>query len=235
MRSLSALAAALTTCAIASPLLADPSSRPSAVVAVFDFRSSGPDAAALADRVRRATKEALPGAALVTREEIHALLPDLGEGCAGNCAVRAGRNLIADLVVSGDVSRRGEGFALSLELRETREGDLISTASAAAPNAEALASAIATATADLFRPLSIPASASGAPGKAAPAEPPAFAVGAPQLPAPPGPLGPAPEGLTVDYDVDADVLVLFDQARTAERRLRKMRRRPGTPWRRPPE
>jgi TPR repeat protein len=76
--------------------------------------------------------------------------------------------------------------------------------------------AAATATADLFRPLSLPASAAASPDKARAAEPAAFSVGAPALPQPPGPLGTAPESLTVDYDVDADVLVLYDQARTAE-------------------
>jgi TPR repeat protein len=216
MRSLPALAAALSTCAIVLPSFADPSPRPSAVVAVLDFRSAGADPAALTDRVRRAAKEALPLAALVSREETHALLPDLMEGCAGSCAVRAGRMLIADLVVSGEVTRKDGGLVLSLELRETREGDLVGTATAKGANAEELAGAAATATADLFRPLSVPASASSDPGKARAAEPAAFAVGTPQLPAPPGPLGPVPEGLTVDYDVDADVLVLYDQARTAD-------------------
>jgi len=218
MRSLSPVAAALLASAIASPSFADPKERPSAVVAVLEFRAplGAADSVSLADRVRRAAKEALPGAALVSREETRALLPDLVEGCAGDCAVRAGRNLIADLVVSGAVSRREQGFFLSLELRETREGELVNSATASGAGVEELAAAAATATADLFRPLSLPTSAASNPGKARAVEPAAFAVGAPVLPQPPGPLGAAPEGLTVDYDVDADVLVLYDQARTAD-------------------
>ena len=218
MRSLQPVAAALLASAIASPSLAEPRERPSAVVAVLDFRAlpGTVDSLSLADRVRRAAKEALPTAALVSREETNALLPDLAEGCAGDCAVRAGRNLIADLVVSGAAGRREQRLFLSLEMRETREGELVNSVTVTAASAEELAGAAATATADLLRPLSLPASAAANPGKARAAEPAAFAVGAPALPEPPGPLGAAPEGLTVDYDVDADALVLYDRARTAD-------------------
>ena len=218
MRSSSSFVAALLASAIASPSLAEPRERPSAVVAVLDFRAAPgtADSVSLADRVRRAAKESLAGAALVTPEEIRALLPDLVEGCAGDCAVRAGRNLIADLVVSGAIGRRDQALFLSLELRETREGELVNSVTAIGASADELAGAAATATADLFRPLSLPASAAANPGKARAGEPAAFAVGTPALPQAPGPLDSAPEGLTVDYDVEADVLVLYDQARTAD-------------------
>jgi len=218
MRSLSPVAAALLASAIASPSLAAPRERPSAVIAVLDFRAAprSGDGASLADRVRRAARETFPGAALVSREETRALLPDLIDGCAGDCAVRAGRNLIADLVVSGVAGSGERGLFLSLELRETREGELVNSVTVAGATADDLAAAAASATADLLRPLSLPASAAANPAKARAAEPAAFSVGAPALPQPPGPLGPAPEGLTVDYDVDADVLVLYDQARTAD-------------------
>ena len=218
MRSFSPVAAALLASAIASPSFAAPRERPSAVIAVLDFRAAPgtADGALLADRVRRAARETLPGAALVSREETRALLPDLVDGCAGDCAIRAGRNLIADLVVSGAAGSGDRGLFLSLELRETREGELVNSVTATGATADELAAAAASATADLLRPLSLPASAAANPAKARTAEPAAFTVGAEALPQPPGPLGPAPEGLTVDYDVDADVLVLYDQARTAD-------------------
>ena len=104
MRSLKAAVATLLSCAIASPTFADPPPRPTTIVAVLEFRSAvaGVDPAALAEAVRSASKDALPSAALVSRDEIAALLPDLVPGCARDCAVRAGRSLIADLIANLD-------------------------------------------------------------------------------------------------------------------------------------
>ncbi|MFL5407196.1 MAG: hypothetical protein ACJ79O_15255, partial [Myxococcales bacterium] len=120
MRSLPNAVAVLLTFAIASSSLANPPPhKPTAVIAVFEFRSTVPGVAPLADTVRRAAKESLPRAALVSGTEISALLPDLPAGCAGECAVRAGRSLIADLVVSGQIGRNADALVVSLELRET--------------------------------------------------------------------------------------------------------------------
>ncbi|MFL5430079.1 MAG: hypothetical protein ACJ79M_10730 [Myxococcales bacterium] len=214
MRSLPNAVAVLLTFAIASSSLANPPPhKPTAVIAVFEFRSTVPGVAPLADTVRRAAKESLPRAALVSGTEISALLPDLPAGCAGECAVRAGRSLIADLVVSGQVGRNADALVVSLELRETHDGEVVTTSSANAAASADLAAAASAAAADLFRPLSVPASAAG---KARTAEPAAFAIGAPAKPELPPALGPAPEGLVIDYDVDADVQALYDKARSTD-------------------
>ena len=211
MRSLPTAVAALLTCAIASPTLADPPpQKPTVVVAVFDFRSTVPG---IEGSVRKAAKESLPGAALVSGTEISALLPDLPAGCAGECAVRAGRSLIADLVVSGQVARSADALVVSLELRETHDGELVGTSTANAAKSADLPAAASAAAADLFRPLTVPASAAGKPKAAEPA---AFAIGAKALPELPPALGPAPEGLVVDYDVEADVQALYDKARSTD-------------------
>jgi TPR repeat protein len=214
MRSLPTAVAALYTCAIASPSLADPPpQKPTAVVAVFEFRSTVPGVAPLEGSVRKAAQDSLPGAALVSGTEISALLPDLPAGCKGECAVRAGRSLIADLVVSGQIARGADAFVVSLELRETHDGELVGTSTANAAASADLAAAASAATADLFQPLTVPASAAG---KARAAEPAAFAIGAPAKPEMPPALGPAPEGLVVDYDVDSDVQALYDKARSTD-------------------
>src|SRR5882672_6646743 len=129
--SRSALAASL---AALLPLAALADDATPEVVAVLEPRSilEGDDAklvdtAQLGERVRAAARAALDEARVLPREEtlfrLMQIEPD--EDCADRCDVQAGRDLGADLVVSGDLVRAAQGFRLGLELHETETGALI--------------------------------------------------------------------------------------------------------------
>jgi hypothetical protein len=106
----------------------------------------------------------------------------------------------ADLVVSGALTRGGDGYLVTLELRAARSDRLVGAASATGASAEELADAVAGAAVDLFRAQKAVSAVSISPAVL------------PEVPQP-APLVP---GGAVNLDVDASVLVAYDEARTVE-------------------
>lgn len=91
------------------------------------------------DKVRGLFREALPGASMMTRENVEQLLAAQGktlEQCEGTCAVETGRMLGANLVVSGRMRRIGKRFTLSLRLHRTADSALLEDATATGPTLE---------------------------------------------------------------------------------------------------
>jgi hypothetical protein len=103
--------------------------------------------------------------------------------------------------VTGDVARVDQGYLVTLELREG--GKLAATASARAGSPEELGEASASAAVDLFRAWKETAS---------------IAMNPPTLGAPPGPAPLLQRAGIVSIDLDANLLVAFDEARAADTR-----------------
>ena len=133
------------------------------LIAVLEFKSElgGAERKAvsvryLADTVRSAALEALPGAQVITRENMLVLLASSGrklEECEGECEVDTGRRLGAELVVSGDLLKFGSNYKLDLRLHDTRNGRLLAGAQASGKTADELDAALAPAVAKLFGPV----------------------------------------------------------------------------------
>ncbi len=130
MRRLAVLTVALL--ALAAAATAQPA-KPR--IAVLDFLDSSggrltpQETQYLADVVRGAARNTLPAGRfiLMTRENILELLPpgrSLSD-CAGDCAVETGRNLGARYVVTGEATVFGGQVRLTIQLYDTREGNLI--------------------------------------------------------------------------------------------------------------
>jgi len=152
---------------LAAPAVAPSPARvsPSAgsLIAVLEFRNKlageerkGVDAGYLADEVRDLLLKALPGARVITRENMLVLLQASGkklEECEGECEVDTGRRIGADLVVSGEVLRFGESYKLDLKLHQTRDGRLLAGAIASGKSIDELDAGTASAVAQLTAPL----------------------------------------------------------------------------------
>jgi len=93
------------------------------------------------------------GMTVMTRESMLAILDDMG-GCAtteeGACEVETGRNIGADLLVTGDVTKIGAQHFLTLKLFDVRSGALLSTRSLRATDGVGLVDAIEREGAALF-------------------------------------------------------------------------------------
>ena len=107
----------------------------------------------------------------------------------------------ADLAVSGDILRTEKGFLVTLELRETGSSRLGATASAPASTPEELVDAVASASVDLFRAWKETSALSMTPAP---------------VPEPPSSSGAIKPAGMVSLDVNADLLVAFDEARAAD-------------------
>ena len=119
----------------------------------------------------------------------------------------------ADLAVSGEVLRIEQGFLVSLELRESRSNRLLGTASSAASTPEEVGDAVASASVDLFRAYKAAATLAMTPA-AVPDAPQAFR-----------PIGP------LTLAADANVLVAYDEARTADARGKDRPDEAASAWR----
>jgi hypothetical protein len=151
-------------------------------IAILELRNQAgltPDEAAFFTDVARggALTGAGPGHLVMTRESILALLPpgtDLAS-CVGECEVETGRNVGADLVVSGDIVRVGGELKVVLKLHETASAALVGSTRASAPDLKQLEPAVEQAAIRLFEgrvtppvgPASGAASAHGSAGAAA--------------------------------------------------------------------
>jgi len=122
----------------------------------------------------------------------------------------------ADLAVTGDVLRTEQGFLVTLELREMQSGKLGATASALASTAEEMIEASASAAVDLFRAWKETSALSMNP------------VPVPDAPGPSPALQPAG---VVSLDVDANLLVAFDEARSADTQGKEKPEEAAAAWR----
>ena len=176
-------------------------------VAVLELESRVPDAelktAPLAEQVRSVAARTLGEARVLDAET-----------CSRRCNPRAAG---ADLVVSGELARGGDGYLVTLELRAARSDRLVGAASATGANADELADAVAGAAVNLFRAQKAVSAVSISPAVL------------PEVPRP-APLLP---GGARNLEVDASVLVAYDDARRRSRPARRgpTRRPPrGGPW-----
>ena len=104
-------------------------------VAVLEFRGVGLENEVLlklSDQSRAAALQALPRGeySIMTRENMLLILSDMGKSaadCKGECEVEIGRNISADLVVTGDVLKMDGVYVLTLKLYNTESGNLLST------------------------------------------------------------------------------------------------------------
>jgi len=103
-------------------------------LAVLEFKGAKLDADVLdafSDAVRGGAVEALAdrGVIVMTRENMMVLLKAMGkqECSEGECEVETARNIGADYVVSGSVTRIDQMFVVTLKLHETQNGSLLGT------------------------------------------------------------------------------------------------------------
>jgi hypothetical protein len=130
-------------------------------MAVLELRNRLPasdavDRAYFSDRVRQAALRELPELRLMTRENMEVIAKaagvDLAE-CEGECEVVTGRKLGADTIVSGEISRIGSTYKLTLRMHATREGRLLSVGQAGGRTLEDLDRDLDQATGELLQPL----------------------------------------------------------------------------------
>ena len=129
----------------------------SPLVAVLEFRGDLEPAirAKLSDDVRAASLDALRGGGyrLMTREGMAAMLDDMGldPACAeGECEVETGRNIGADLVVSGGVLEIEGLRLLTLKLHDTKSGDLLAVTEVRGESVLGLLDGVAAGTQELW-------------------------------------------------------------------------------------
>jgi hypothetical protein len=93
------------------------------------------------------------GMTVMTRESMLAILSDMG-ACTtpeeGTCEVETGRNIGADILVTGEITKVGAQYFLTLKLFDVRSGSLLSTRSLRAKDGVGLVDAIETEGATLF-------------------------------------------------------------------------------------
>lgn len=170
------------------------------------------DAAYLADVIRSSARDALPGAQLMTRDNVMVLLEGAGkqlEDCQGECEVDTGRKLGADLVVSGELLRFGDDFKVSLKLHDTHSARFLSGLQASGETAKALEADLRQKLPAFFAPLK-----SGT-DSIQPKEEGAKDAGAAESAKPAPGLGlVVPEALPkrLELEADTEVLVAYDAA-----------------------
>ena len=135
---------------------------PQPLVAVLEFRNKLPaevkdaDAGYFSDVVRSNALDALPGARLMTRENMMVLLAADGKelsACEGECEVDTGRKLGADYVISGELLRVGTSLKLDLKMHATADARLLAGTVATGKSVDALDEAVPASVARLLAPL----------------------------------------------------------------------------------
>ena len=103
-------------------------------VAVLEFRGVGVEQVVLlklSDQTRVAAVDVLPQDQylIMTRENMMQILMDMGKDTScmeGQCEVETGRNIGADIIISGDVMIMEGTYYVTLKLHETVQGGLLS-------------------------------------------------------------------------------------------------------------
>ena len=112
----------------------------------------------LTDKLRQMAVMSLPsyeGYTIMTRENINAMLPPgkSVEDCEGSCLIETGKNISADYVAQGRVSRFGSLLTITVELYETASGKLVSSFAVQSRTAEGLLLEIENRSKQLFMPI----------------------------------------------------------------------------------
>ncbi len=111
-------------------------------VAVLEFRGIGVEEAVLlklSDQSRGAAVDVLSKEQylIMTRENMLQVLTDMGKDAScmeGACEVDIGRNIGADLIITGDILQMDGIYVLTLKLYETQSGALLKTQEVEDPN-----------------------------------------------------------------------------------------------------
>jgi hypothetical protein len=114
------------------------------------------DAGYLAGQVRTAAIESAPSLRVITKENLIVLLQATGrdlDSCEGECEVDTGRRIGADLVVSGELLKFGSSYKLDMRLHDTKEGRMLSGATASGATPDALDKNLPEAIARLLAPV----------------------------------------------------------------------------------
>ena len=102
-------------------------------VAVLEFRGVAIEEAMLlklSDQARSAAVDTLSKEEylIMTRENMMQVLSDMGKDAScieGSCEVELGRNIGADLIITGDILKIDASYVLTLKLYETKTGGLL--------------------------------------------------------------------------------------------------------------
>ena len=102
-------------------------------VAVLEFKGVGIDRNILhklSDQTRRAAIETLPQSTymIITRENMMMILGDMGKDAScieGSCEVDIGRNIGADIIVTGNIMKIDSHYSLTLTLYKTKDGSVL--------------------------------------------------------------------------------------------------------------
>ena len=205
----------------ALPALAQSRAREGQLLAVLEFRSKldaagtkAMDIPYLTDQVRAAAFRALPQLRVITRGDLQMLLDQTGktlEQCEGQCAAQTGRNVGADLVIDGTVLSRSGFLVLTMELHETKLGELLGQANARGRTIELLDDALPDAMGTLFERLKGPTtdrSRISVVDKQTLGEVPALS-------------GALKGGDAINTDIDEDLVGLYDVAVKSDRAARE--------------
>ena len=145
-------------------------------LAVLELESKLPkdeiDVGYLADVVRTAAREAVPGLKVLAREEMLMLLNAGGkklEECEGECEIEIGRRLGADLVISGEALQSGSTYKVDMKLHDTQTGELLSVALATGKDLYELEGSLNEAVTKLLAPIGATGSRQGLTEKPIPA------------------------------------------------------------------
>src|SRR6266513_128558 len=96
------------------------------------------------DKVRAVVGDRAPQLFVMTRESTEVLLKQSGktlDDCAGECEVEVGRQLGADYVISGRITKVGTRLLLTMRLHATAEGRLVASGEAKGKDADELVDA----------------------------------------------------------------------------------------------
>ena len=120
-------------------------------LAVLEFRGVGVDEQALpviTDYVRSGVLEGIGkqqvdgnDVLVMTRENMMDMLTSMGKSisdCTGECEVEIARNIGADFVVSGELTKLGDLLILNIKLHETVQGQLLAVEDARGSKLEAM-------------------------------------------------------------------------------------------------
>ncbi|MGK0362388.1 MAG: hypothetical protein ACI9U2_004709 [Bradymonadia bacterium] len=114
-------------------------------VAVLSLKNTAelapPEVRYIADQVRAGLLRLPPSQfVILTRENILAMLPPGRQlaDCEGDCEVETGRNIGADLIITGEVLAFGAGLRVALRAHEVESGKLVATVAASGATIEAL-------------------------------------------------------------------------------------------------
>lgn len=107
------------------------------------------------DALRAAVKRDLPSAQVLTRESLDLLISEnkVVGLCDSDCEVKQGRQIGANLIVTGELVRVGTQLKLSLRLHETEFGQLLTGTVAAGQTVDEVDQALPSAVVELLAPL----------------------------------------------------------------------------------